>query len=48
MSNPSSTHLIPAERIESLIHIARGERVLLDADLASLYGVTTGALNRAV
>ena len=48
MSHPKSTQLIPAERIESLIHIARGERVLLDADLASLYGVTTGALNRAV
>ena len=27
---------------------ARGEKVLLDADLARLYGVSTGALNRAV
>ena len=26
----------------------RGERVLLDADLATLYGVATGALNQAV
>jgi hypothetical protein len=30
------------------VHIVRGERVLLDADLAGLYGVSTGALNRAV
>ncbi|MEO6754230.1 MAG: ORF6N domain-containing protein, partial [Chthoniobacteraceae bacterium] len=48
MSNPRATQVIPTERVEKLIHIARGERVLLDADLASLYGVTTGALNRAV
>ena len=48
MSSPKATQLIPTERVEKLIHIARGERVLLDADLAGLYGVTTGALNRAV
>ena len=48
MSSPQTTQLIPAERVEKLIHLARGERVLLDSDLASLYGVTTGALNRAV
>ena len=34
--------------IESLIHAIRGHRVLLDEDLARLYGVLTGALNRAV
>lgn len=28
--------------------MVRGERILLDADLAGLYGVSTGALNRAV
>jgi hypothetical protein len=28
--------------------LIRGEKVLLDADLAMLYGVETGALNRAV
>ena len=48
MSSPKATQLIPTERVEKLIHIARGERVLLDADLASLYGVTTGNLNKAV
>ena len=48
MSSLTSTQLIPTERVERLILMVRGEKVLLDADLASLYGVTTGALNRAV
>ena len=42
------THQAPIERIETLIHLVRGEKVLLDADLAKLYGVETKALNRAV
>jgi hypothetical protein len=33
--------LIPAERIEQAILLLRGERVLLDRDLAALYGVST-------
>jgi hypothetical protein len=36
------------EAIASRIIILRGERALLDADLAALYGVTTKALNQAV
>lgn len=48
MNTPRVTQLIPVEQIEQLIHLARGEKVLLDADLARLYGVSTGALNRAV
>lgn len=40
--------LIPVERIERAILALRGNRVLLDADLAVLYGVETKALNRAV
>ena len=48
MSNPRATQIIPTERVEKFIHIARGERGLLDAYLASLYGVTTGNLNKAV
>jgi hypothetical protein len=36
------------EPVEPLIHALRGERVMLDSDLARIYGVTTGALNRAV
>ena len=40
--------LIPAERIEKAILLIRGHKVMLDADLAALYGVTTGNLNLAV
>ena len=36
------------EAIAIRIITLRGERVLLDADLAALYGVTTKALNQAV
>ncbi|MEW5798080.1 MAG: ORF6N domain-containing protein [Bacteroidota bacterium] len=35
-------------RIESLILIIRGERVILDADLAKIYSVTTKRLNEQV
>ena len=35
-------------RIESLIHIIRDQQVMLDADLARLYGVETKVLNQAV
>lgn len=34
--------------IDRAIRFVRGERVMLDVDLAALYGVTTGALNQAV
>jgi hypothetical protein len=36
------------ENLAQLVFFIRGERVMLDADLALLYGVETGALNRAV
>ncbi len=39
---PASTGIVPR------IYDVRGERVMLDADLAGVYGVVTGALNRAV
>jgi hypothetical protein len=39
--------LIP-EKIAPLVHLLRHEKVILDFDLAELYGVTTGALNQAV
>jgi hypothetical protein len=41
-------NLIPAEHINQLIIIVREQQVILDRDLASLYGVSTGNLNRAV
>nr|BDT29696.1 hypothetical protein BHI3_31620 [Bacteriovorax sp. HI3] len=34
--------------IESMIYIIRGQRVMLDSDLAKLYGVETKNLNKAV
>lgn len=37
-----------SESIAQLVLFIRGERVILDRDLASLYGVTTKALNQAV
>lgn len=40
--------LIPLERIEYSILLIRSQRVMLDRDLAYLYGVTTKALNQAV
>jgi phage regulator Rha-like protein len=39
---------IPSERLEKAILLIRGHKVMLDRDLAELYGVETGALNRAV
>ena len=39
---------IRPEQIEQAIQVLRGQRVLLDSDLARLYGVTTAALNQAV
>ncbi len=44
----SERSIIPSERIESTILLLRGHRVMLDSDLAKLYGIDTGALNRAV
>ena len=35
-------------KIESMIYEIRGQKVMLDRDLAKLYGVTTGNLNKAV
>jgi hypothetical protein len=40
--------LVPAAGIASAILVVRGQRVMLDADLASLYCVSTKALNQAV
>lgn len=40
--------LIPRERIEQTILLIRGHNVMLDSDLAQLYGVTVGRLNEAV
>jgi len=39
---------VPRERIVSAIHLIRGHKVMLDADLATLYEVETKVLNQAV
>ena len=39
---------LPVERILKSILVIRGEKAILDADLAGLYGVETGALVRAM
>jgi hypothetical protein len=36
------------QELETLIYEVRGQRVMLDSDLARIYGTPTGALNRAV
>lgn len=40
--------MIPNERIERAIFLIRGHKVMLDKDLAILYGVSTSQLNKAV
>ena len=40
--------MIPIERIKQCIYLIRGYKVLLDKDLAQLYGIETKLLNRAV
>ena len=48
--SPNKIALLPASttRIEPLIHVIRGERIILDADLARIYGVPTKRLNEQV
>ena len=43
-----SDSIVSAESITSRIFLVRGHKVMLDSDLAELYGVTTSALNQAV
>jgi hypothetical protein len=40
--------IIPIERIAASIYVIRGQKVMLDADLAALYGVETRVFNQAV
>lgn len=42
------TALVPFERIASVIYLVRGQKVMLDRELAMLYGVETRVLNQAV
>ena len=40
--------LVPVQKIEQVILLIRGQKVILDAELARLYGVTTMRLNEQV
>jgi len=40
--------IVPSDTLDRLIHEIRGQKVMLDSDLAEIYGVTTKALNQAV
>ena len=44
----ATSEVAPAAAVESRILLIRGQKVLLDSDLAALYQVTTGNLNKAV
>ena len=44
----TQSDLIPVERIEKAIYFIRGEKVILDRDLAALYGVETKVLKQSV
>lgn len=48
MVEEQSKSLIPIERIANSIYLIRGEKVMIDSDLAALYGVETKMLVRAM
>ena len=48
IAKADAAQLQPLENIENLIHVIRGKQVMLDRDLARLYGVETKRLNEQV
>jgi hypothetical protein len=48
MKNDASNGLVSLEEVESKIVVIRGQQVLLDRDVAALYGVETREVNQAV
>ena len=48
IAKADAAQLQPLENIENLIHVIRGKQVMLDRDLARLYGVETKRLNQQV
>ena len=48
MSKAKKSIVLSDEVVISKIHLIRDQKVLLDRDLAKMYGVTTGNLNKAV
>ena len=49
---PGKKDIVPVtiepQQVQQMIHVIRGERVILDSDLAALYGVETKVLNKQV
>lgn len=45
---PEVTTIATIDSIQTMIHVIRNERVMLDKDLATLYGVELSQLNRQV
>ncbi|HKC37421.1 MAG TPA: ORF6N domain-containing protein [Chitinophagaceae bacterium] len=48
MAKTNKELMIPDELVMNRIHLVRGRKVMLDFDLAALYGVETRVLNQAV
>lgn len=48
VTNSSNAWLLPDEKVINKIYMFRGQKVMLDKDLAELYGVETKVLNQAV
>jgi len=48
MGKDNKQLMVPDEVVMNKISVIRGEKIMLDRDLAQLYGVTTGNLNKAV
>lgn len=43
-----SSHIVAVDALSDRIHLVRGQRVMLDTDLAELYGVATKVFNQAI
>ena len=48
LTSSKPTTIVPMERLERAILLVRGRKVILDTDLAGLYGVSTKRLNEQV
>ncbi|MDA1315192.1 MAG: ORF6N domain-containing protein [Acidobacteria bacterium] len=46
--SPNTAYIIPVERLVRQIYLMRGQKVMLDSDLAELYDVPTKVFNQAV
>jgi len=44
----NTNKVVPIQQVESLIYLIRGQKVMIDSDLAALYGVEARTLNQAV